>query len=162
MKKRRNTDQKFPWWQYLLGGSILLTVLTFSGLSILSVAEKPYQEAQERLVQLARQSADVVQVNHFDVFNGKKTYDSLLGKTSQGQEVAVLKEDKGDKLYVYELDKGTSQSQAEKVATENGAGQIDHTIFGMVDEKPIWEVKSGTAYYVIDFETGALTSKEGL
>ena len=162
MKKRRNTDKNFPLWQYLLGGGILLTVLTFSGLSILFVAQRPYQLAQDQLVQLARQSADVAQVDHFDIFNGKKTYDSLLGKNSQGQEVAVLKEDKGDKLYVYELDKGTSQSQAEQVATNNGAGQIDRATFGMLDDKPIWEVKSGTAYYIVDFETGALTSKEGL
>lgn len=129
---------------------------------MLDIAQRPYQTAKEQLTQLAQQSADVTQVNHFDVFNGKKTYDSLLGKTSQGQEVAVLKEEKGDKLYVYELDKGTSQSQAEQVATDNGAGQIDRTTFGMLDDKPIWEVKSGTAYYIVDFETGTLTSKEGL
>lgn len=129
---------------------------------MLDIAQRPYQTAKEQLTQLAQQSADVTQVNHFDVFNGKKTYDSLLGKTSQGQEVAVLKEEKGDKLYVYELDKGTSQSQAEQVATDNGAGQIDRATFGMLDDKPIWEVKSGTAYYIVDFETGTLTSKEGL
>lgn len=162
MKKRKQTDNHFLWWQYLLGSSILLAVLTFSGLALLTVAQAPYQKAQKQLIQLAQRSADVVWVDQFAIFNGKKTYDSLLGKNSKGNELAVLKEEGGDQLFVYPLDQGVTKSQAEQVATENGAGQIDRVRFGMLDEKPIWEVKSGTAYYVIDFETGALTSKEGL
>lgn len=162
MKKRKQTDNHFPWWQYLLGSSILLAVLTFSGLVLLTVAQAPYQKAQKQLIQLAQRSADMVWVEQFTIFNGKKTYDSLLGKNSKGNELAVLKEEGSDQLFVYPLDQGVTKSQAERVATENGAGQIDRVRFGMLDEKPIWEVKSGTAYYVIDFETGALTSKEGL
>ncbi|NCB80515.1 MAG: peptidase, partial [Bacilli bacterium] len=35
-------------------------------------------------------------------------------------------------------------------------------ILGYRDGKPIWEVKSGTAYYLVDFETGDFVKMEGL
>ena len=34
--------------------------------------------------------------------------------------------------------------------------------FGRYQDKPIWEVKSGSDFYLVDFETGALVNKEGL
>ncbi|NOM58288.1 peptidase, partial [Klebsiella pneumoniae] len=39
---------------------------------------------------------------------------------------------------------------------------IDKIIFGRYQDKPIWEVKSGSDFYLVDFETGALVNKEGL
>lgn len=141
---------------------MLLSVLTFSCLIVLDFAKRPYQLAREELSQLARDSVDLVEVDRFAIFNGKESYDSLLGKTSSGDQIAVLKQAGDNKLYVYQLDQGISQEKAEQVARENGAGAIDEVTFGRLDNQPIWEVKSGTVYYVVDFETGTLTSKEGL
>lgn len=141
---------------------MLLTVLTFSALIILDFAQQPYQQAEESLTKLARQSTDLVEVDRFAIFNGKESYDTLLGKSSKGEQLAVLKQAGDDKLYVYRLDQGTSQQEAEQVAAENGASRVDKTTFGRLDGKPIWEVKSGTTYYIVDFETGTLTGKEGL
>ena len=48
------------------------------------------------------------------------------------------------------------------LSKEKGAGEIDKITFGRYQDKPIWEVKSGTDFYLVDFETGALVNKEGL
>ena len=61
-----------------------------------------------------------------------------------------------------ELDQGVSQSKAESIAKENGAGTIDKVTMGYFQDQPIWEVKSGGTYYLIGFESGQLVSKEGL
>ena len=53
-------------------------------------------------------------------------------------------------------------STEEKIAKDNGAKQIDKVTFGYIDGQPIWEVKSETTYYNVDFETGTILRKEGL
>ena len=58
--------------------------------------------------------------------------------------------------------KTVSQEKAEAVSKEKGAGEIDKITFGRYQDKPIWEVKSGSNFYLVDFETGALVNKEGL
>lgn len=151
------TDEPFPWWQYIVGGGIFLTVLTFSGLIFLDLIQEPYRSAEQELTQLARETADLVEVDRFFFFNGKESYTSLLGKDSQGHSLAVTRQAGDDKLYVYDLDRGVSQAQAEQLARENGADQIERTTFGRLDGKPVWEIKSGAVYYVVDFETGTIS-----
>ena len=48
------------------------------------------------------------------------------------------------------------------MAKENGATSIDKTTFGYLDGQPVWEIKSGSTYYNIGFESKTLLSKEGL
>ena len=57
---------------------------------------------------------------------------------------------------------GMSQAEAEQVAKENGATSIDKTTFGYLEGQPVWEIKSGSTYYNIGFESKTLLSKEGL
>ena len=85
-----------------------------------------------------------------------------MGKNRKKTQLAVLIEADSDKIYTYELFKGISQEKAKQIAKESGAKQIDKVTFGYVKEQPIWEVKSGTIYYNVGFETGTLLSKEGL
>ena len=37
--------------------------------------------------------------------------------------------------------------------------RIDKITFGRYAEKPVWEIKSGGDYYLVDFESGALVEK---
>ena len=85
-----------------------------------------------------------------------------MGKNRKKTQLAVLIEADSDKIYTYELSKGISQEKAEKIAKDNGAKQIDKVTFGYIDGQPIWEVKSETTYYNVDFETGTILRKEGL
>ena len=122
----------------------------------------PYQSAKETASKVARQYTDLDEVDRFTIYNGKKSYYSLLGKNRKKTQLAVLIEDDSDKIYTYELSKGISQEKAEKIAKDNGAKQIDKVTFGYIDGQPIWEVKSETTYYNVDFETGTILRKEGL
>lgn len=141
---------------------MVLTVLTFSFLYILNLSMNPYQSAKETASKVARQYTDLDEVDRFTIYNGKKSYYSLLGKNRKKTQFAVLIEADSDKIYTYELSKGISQEKAEKIAKDNGAKQIDKVTFGYIDGQPIWEVKSETTYYNVDFETGTILRKEGL
>ena len=162
MKNRRKNDRNFIVWQYIIGSAIVLTVLTFSFLYILNLSMNPYQSAKETASKVARQYTDLDEVDRFTIYNGKKSYYSLLGKNRKKTQLAVLIEADSDKIYTYELSKGISQEKAEKIAKDNGAKQIDKVTFGYIDGQPIWEVKSETPYYNVDFETGTILRKEGL
>ena len=122
----------------------------------------PYQSAKETASKVARQYTDLDEVDRFTIYNGKKSYYSLLGKNRKKTQLAVLIEADSDKIYTYEVSKGISQEKAEKIAKDNGAKQIDKVTFGYIDGQPIWEVKSETTYYNVDFETGTILRKEGL
>lgn len=63
---------------------------------------------------------------------------------------------------MYQLESGTSQEKAEAVVREKGATEIDAITFGRYADKPVWEIKSGGDYYLVDFESGALIEKEKL
>ena len=160
--KQNRRKAKFPVWQYLLGFFILLTVLVFSFLLLLQFALQPYQSAKEGAVRLARDYAQVEKVDKFAVYNGRESYYSVIGQTRQQAEKAVLIARDSDQIRVYDLSQGASQAEAEEIAQANGAGRIDKTTFGYLDGQPIWEVKSGTSYYNIGFESRTLLSKEGL
>lgn len=68
----------------------------------------------------------------------------------------------------------TAKSEGEKLAQQYAgleqADQVDlynglesyYSVLGRYQDKPIWEVKSGSDFYLVDFETGALVNKEGL
>jgi len=162
VKNRRKNDRNFIVWQYIIGSAMVLTVLTFSFLYILNLSMNPYQSAKETASKVARQYTDLDEVDRFTIYNGKKSYYSLLGKNRKKTQLAVLIEADSDKIYTYELSKGISQEKAEKIAKDNGAKQIDKVTFGYIDGQPIWEVKSETTYYNVDFETGTILRKEGL
>ncbi|AGU78036.1 hypothetical protein SII_0858 [Streptococcus intermedius C270] len=141
---------------------MVLTALTVSFLYILNLSMNPYQSAKETASKIARQYTDLDKVDRFAIYNGKKSYYSLLGKNRKKTQLAVLIEADSDKIYTYELSKGISQEKAEKIAKDNGAKQIDKVTFGYIDGQPIWEVKSETTYYNVDFEKGTILRKEGL
>ncbi|HFI0644757.1 TPA: DUF5590 domain-containing protein [Streptococcus suis] len=159
--------QLFEWMssktgQLLLGFFILLSVVTFSIFTIWDIAAAPFNSARSQAVAVATEYADLQTVNDFSIYNGTETYFSVFGTTSQGEEVAVLIPEATSTVYVYPLAQGISQEEAQAIAKENGAGQAERTILGFRDGKPIWEVKSGAAYYLVEFETGSFVKKEGL
>ncbi|HFI0214816.1 TPA: DUF5590 domain-containing protein [Streptococcus suis] len=148
--------------QLVLGSFILLSVVTFSIFTIWDIARAPFNSARSQAVAVAAEYADLQTVSNFSIYNGTETYFSVLGANSQGEEIAVLVSEASNTVYVYPLTQGISQEEAQAIAKENGAGQAERTILGFRDGKPIWEVKSGTAYYLVEFETGSFVKKEGL
>ena len=123
---------------------------------------KPYRTAKTEGERLAKQYAELETVSQIDFFNGLESYYSVLGQDKNQKPIAVLIEKNSQKIYVYQLESGTSQEKAEAVVREKGATEIDKITFGRYADKPVWEIKSGGDYYLVDFETGVILEKEKL
>ena len=162
MENRKKSKKYHPFWQYLVGIGLLLTVLTFSLLYIFELSLLPKQEGQAEALKLARKYTDLENLEHFAFYNGQASYYSLLGQGKGQEQLAVLIDRESGKIYSYQLAQGLSQKEAEELAQKEGAKQIDKTTFGYLNGQPIWEVKSGTAYYNISFKEKTVVSKEGL
>lgn len=161
-KKKAKVRGLSLFQQYLIGFLVLVLAVAGSALYFITLAITPFEQAETRAVELAKEYAQLTEVEQVAIYNGAESYDSLLGKQADGQSVAVLIPKDDAAILVYPLANGLSQQEAERIAQENGAQTIERVVFGYADDHPIWEVKSGTAYYLISFETGELLKKEGL
>ena len=121
---------------------------------------KPYHTAKVEGERIAKQYANLEEVSQVGIFNGLESYYSVLGQDKNQKPVAVLIEKSSNNIYVYQLENGTSQEKVEAVVKEKGATEIDKITFGRYANKPVWEIKSGGDYYLVDFESGALVEKE--
>ncbi|HEM6535810.1 TPA: DUF5590 domain-containing protein [Streptococcus suis] len=148
--------------QFVVGISLFMTVLTFSIFIIWDISSAPYVEMKQHATQVARDYADIQTVDTFSIYNSSETYYSIIGLDSEGQSLAVIIPENSNTVFVYPMENGISKDEAQTVAKENGAGDVEKVVLGYKDGKPIWEVKSGTAYYIVDFETGSFVKKEGL
>lgn len=148
--------------QWLIGLTVLLLVSLFSFFYLMETAANPFQEAKEKAVSVAKQYAHLASYSAVAIYNGSETYYSVIGKDKNQEEMVVLVPENSDHIHTYQLSDGISEEQAKDVATQNGADKIERAILGYENGKAIWEIKSGTVYYLIDFETGDLLKKEGL
>ena len=160
MKKRQKKEKNSLLFQYIIGITLLTLVITSSFLYLVWLSMKPYQTAKVEGERLAKQYANLETVSQIDIFNGLESYYSGLGKDKNQKSVAVLIEKSSNNIYVYQLENGTSQEKAETVVREKGATEIDKITFGRYANKPVWEIKSGGDYYLVDFESSALVEKE--
>ena len=113
------------------------------------------QMAQARKIALSHSSIGTIETESF--FHGKEAYLSFIGKDQEGQELAVLVAQADDAVYTYPLKEGVSSKEAASVVKEKSQDAIDQVTFGRFKGKPIWEVKAGSSYYVVDFKTGKVT-----
>ena len=113
------------------------------------------QMAQARKIALSHSSIGTIETESF--FHGKEAYLSFIGKDQEGQELAVLVAQADDAVYTYPLKEGVSSKEAASVVKEESQDAIDRVTFGRFKGKPIWEVKAGSSYYVVDFKTGKVT-----
>ena len=160
MKQRQKKEKNSLLFQYIIGITLLTLVITSSFLYLVWISMKPYRTAKFEGEKLAKQYANLETVNQVDLFNGLESYYSVLGQDKNQKPVAVLIEKNNNNIYVYQLENGTSQEKAEAVVREKGATGIDKITFGRYADKPVWEIKSGGNYYLVDFESGALVEKE--
>ena len=162
MKKRQKNEKNSLLFQYIIGITLLTLVITSAFLYLVWLSMKPYQTAKVEGEKLAKQYANLETVSQTDIFNGLESYYSVLGQDKNQKPVAVLIEKSSNNIYVYQLENGTSQEKAEAVVREKGATEIDKITFGRYADKPVWEIKSGGNYYLVDFESSSLIEKEKL
>ena len=160
MKKRQKKEKNSLLFQYIIGIILLTLVITSSFLYLVWLSMKPYQTAKVEGERLAKQYANLETVSQIDIFNGLESYYSVLGQDKNQKPVAVLIEKSSNNIYVYQLENGTAREKAEAGVRGKGAAESDTMTFGRYAEKPVWEMKSGGDYYLVDFESGALVEKE--
>lgn len=134
----------------------MLTVL----FSWLFLAEKTSDRLQDQMAQarkIALSHSSIARIETESFFHGKEAYLSFIGKDREGQELAVLVAQADDAVYTYPLKEGVSSKKAASVVKEKSQDAIDRVTFGLFKGKPIWEVKAGSSYYVVDFKTGKVT-----
>ena len=150
--------QRSPWTkkqQFIFGIIVIVVTLIASVTAILIVATKPYVDAEKKVIAIAESKADIRTVTEFDIYHGESTYYGLLGKSSQGEKLAVIMSPDSGVV-------GISKSVAKKAAKAYGAKEISYVHLGKYGKTPIWEVKSGTQYYLVDFISGQVIKVEGL
>lgn len=140
----------------------MFSTITFSSLYLLKNATKPFVHAKQQAVKVAEKYTGLQKVSDVNIYNGKETYYHITGQNGAGEDLFVLVPEKSSDIFVYRPSEGISQEEAETRAVENGAQDVQRTVLGYTDQHAVWEVKAGTAYYIIDFKTGELLEKEGL
>lgn len=103
---------------------------------------------------MAFSHSSMVTVDTETVFHGQKAYASFIGKDEAGNKLAVLVDQADNTVYAYSLEDGISQKKATAIVKKESQDAIDRVTFGRFKGKPIWEVKAGSSYYVVDFKTG--------
>ena len=121
--------------------SIILLILVIIW-AIYMIAQAPYREAKNEAVQMAEKYAKVSNVDNFYIYNRNSTYYTVEGKNNDNQNVYVVIPKKGNRVNIYQTNKGITLKKAEKVVTDKYTPKkIEKTVFGMKDGKtPIWEV----------------------
>ena len=147
----------FIIWQHIIGICVLVLTVLFSWLFLAEKTSDRLQDqmAQARKIALSHSSMATIETESF--FHGKEAYLSFIGKNQEGQKLAVLVAEADDQVYTYPLKEGISQKKAKAIVKEKSKDAIDRVTFGRFKGNPIWEVKAGSSYYVVDFKTGKVT-----
>ena len=138
--------QRSPWTkkqQFIFGIIVIVVTLIASLTAILIVATKPYVDAEKKVIAIAESKADIKTVTEFDIYHGEATYYGLLGKSGQGEKLAVIVSHDSGEVDIYKQSDGISKSVAKKAAKAYGAKDISYVHLGKYGKTPIWEVKSG-------------------
>ena len=154
----KQKNNLFIIWQHIIGICILVLTVLFSWLFL---AEKTSDRLQAQITQarkIALSHSSITTIETESFFHGKEAYLSFIGKDQEGQELAVLVAQADDAVYTYPLKEGVGSKEAASVVKEKSQDAIDRVTFGRFKGKPIWEVKAGSSYYVVDFKTGKVTS----
>lgn len=148
----------FIIWQHIIGICVLVMTVLFSWLFLAEKTSDRMQDQMEQARNIVLSHSSMTTIDTESFFHGKEGYLSFIGKDQEGQELAVLVAEADDQVYTYPLKEGISQKKAKAIVKEKSKDAIDRVTFGRFKGKPIWEVKSGRSYYVVDFKTGKVTS----
>lgn len=154
----KQKNNLFIVWQHIIGICILVLTVLFSWLFLAEKTSDRMQDQMEQARNIALSHSSMAKIDTESFFHGKEAYLSFIGKDQEGQELAVLVAEADDQVYTYPLKEGISQKKAKAIVKEKSKDAIDRVTFGRFKGKPIWEVKAGSSYYVVDFKTGKVTS----
>ncbi|WP_135038466.1 DUF5590 domain-containing protein [Streptococcus sp. WM07] len=161
MKKIVYLEPYFPKGQFFLGIFAILSIICFSSLYLIDLGTKTQDVRMSNAQIRAQELAGFREIESVEVFNGQESYTTVFGKNTVGQDQAIILNSNQEQVALVDLNQGVSRSEAEQLASEAGADPIQASRLGYDQGKVVWEVRSGTAYYLIDFQEKKLIRKEG-
>ncbi|MBF0842993.1 hypothetical protein IR117_00055, partial [Streptococcus danieliae] len=100
--------------------------------------------------------AGFTEVDAVEIFNGQNSYTTVFTK-----DRALILNTQQEQVALVDLTQGASRQEAEALAAEAAGGApIQASRLGYDQDKVVWEVRSGTDYYLIDFKDKKLIRKE--
>lgn len=131
--------EKLIKYKILIGIIVLIFVMIWA---FYMFAQLPYREAKSEAFQMAAKYARVDNINNFYIYNGQKTYYTIEGDNSSNQDVYVIIPQKGNRINIYDQNKGITKSTANQIVNQKYHPQrIIKTVFGMSSGHiPFWEV----------------------
>lgn len=142
----------------ILGIIVLILVIIWG---FYMIARIPYREARNEAFQMAEKYAKVENIDNFYIYNRNQTYYTIEGENNNHQEVFVVIPKKGNRVDIYEKDKGISLKKARQIVQNKYNPQkIKQVVFGMKSGKtPIWEVayenqQGNLCYAEVAFKNG--------
>ena len=144
----------FIIWQHIIGICVLVLTVLFSWLFLAEKTSDRMQDQMEQARNIALSHSSMATIDTESFFHGKEAYLSFIGKDQEGKKLAVLVDQADNTVYAYSLEDGISQKKATAIVKKESQDAIDRVTFGRFKGKPIWEVKAGSSYYVVDFKTG--------
>lgn len=147
----------FIIWQHIIGICVLVLTVLFSWLFLAEKTSDRIQDQMEQARNIALSHSSMATIDTESFFHGKEAYLSFIGKDQEGRELAVLVAQADEAVYTYPLKEGVGSKEAASVVKEKSQDAIDRVTFGRFKGKPIWEVKAGSSYYVVDFKTGKVS-----
>lgn len=163
-RKQKNQEKKAPFGigkQIAVGLFVLCSVLAFSVLYLLEAASQPIEKEREIVQKVAKDYAKLTDISEIKRYNGQESYYSVKGTNAALEQIYVLVPTASSEIYLLKESEGIAKDEAIYTAKENGATEIDQVLLGIWEKKAIWEVKSGSRYFIVDFETGELLDRRG-
>ncbi|RFU65511.1 peptidase [Peribacillus glennii] len=119
----------------------------------------PKKDAAQDAFRAAKEASGLVTMDDFFIYNGKDSYNVVVGKTAGGEKQAVwLPNDANKKPFTANYDAGKSKNEILKIAGKNPK-EIISIKLGMENNTPLWEItyldsSNRYNYDYYDFKTG--------
>ncbi len=122
---------------------------------------RPLNQAKAEAVTIAEKYADIDKVDKFYWFNRNKTYFTVTGTNTKGQNIIVIIPKSGEKVTVLKNPDGLTENKAKAAAKAvDTTAEIKNAALGIYQDQVVWEVTTSSSknlnFYLIDFKTGDL------
>lgn len=120
---------------------LLLVVIGFS-VNIYVQATKPLNSAKHFAEKKAKESANLVSMDQFYLYNGDETYYITVGKNKHGEKIAVwVPKDKSEHVTVKKVSDGITEKEAiQQLKEKDNPVKILGSRLGMLSKEPVWEI----------------------
>lgn len=148
--------------KFLLGLVTLFSAIIIGGIYLFTQSATPLYQARAETASYVQEEADIIQVNHFYMYNGAvDTYFTTDGFNQDGvRQIVIVRQSDGN-IETYDFDDTVSEYDAyHQVQEDMNPQEIMKLNIGMDEQdRPVWEVSfkdenGRLGYYYLHLETG--------